>query len=720
MTDDNQPDINANFDGGVSGKVNIASGNIAQTNIDKVIIQPSGRRELKTIPLKPPELLVGRDTVKATIQGDLADNHAVLIHGLGGMGKTALTATIGTEALNNKERYLDGVRWLTVLGKSLEDLCDDVLRDEGLALEAAQMPADAKPGAVRTRLGNKKLLVVLDDVDEDNDAARQWNAQAQPPDMPLLVTSRAHLAGFEPHVHHLEELDRADAVTLLRHYTGPVKDRLTDEQVNDICTALGNHPLAIEVTAPLLNDDPLGAPDLLAALGPAHQRIRKLALDGVETKDGNVYASMELSWARLDDDQRQVLARLAAFWSETTGDELLALASGLDTGPYKAARSALYKRSLTRLDGDQCRLHALTHDFVRAAVGEDVFEAHRRAAVDACVAYVVAHQSKDRSDYDKLDSELHNLLSGSSWAMQMEMYQAINIIAGKLWGCGFLSTYGYDQRSLALLTDAAKAAELLGQMPNVAVHLNHLANSKRNLGLVKQAIQLHEQALKIAEETADKHMEASIISNLGIEYSDLGEYQHAVRLFQRALEIRRSINDLEGKGNDLGNLGICYRELGEHRKSIDHHEQAIRVYRSTKNAVGEGRVLCNASLVFLDIGAVNEAVDFSAQALDIALATGDRHGEGNALAALGLAHKQLGQAERAIEYYEQALEVDREIGKQQGVGIDLLNLGLLHEQQGSVENAVQHIEQARAIFADLKSPHIENCDEALARLRSAQ
>jgi hypothetical protein len=62
--------------------------------------------------------------------------------------------------------------------------------------------------------------------------------------------------------------------------------------------------------------------------------------------------------------------------------------------------------------------------------------------------------------------------------------------------------------------------------------------------------------------------------------------------------------------------------------------------------------------------------------------------------------------------------IRREIKNRNGEAIGLFSLGEAFENQGKITEAIKQIEQAKAIFEDIKSAHVKECDEALARLRA--
>ncbi len=745
--------------GDVSGQQNIAGRDVTIQNNYQGLPEERQRH----VPVTPPDLL-GRAVEFRAVMRSLDQGHAALIVGLGGMGKTALAAAVGVAALAEKQgktyRYPDGVLWLTVLDHTVAQLCDTVFRRKGQE-EWTRAQVSEKPGLARDLLGGLRLVVVLDDVNVDNPAAREWLKQAQPPGAPLLVTSREALPGFDATPVEVKELDRADAIRLLRKHAGEKTGaKLDGAAAGALCEKLGDHPLALELLGEHLRryyeDDPQAA---LAMLDRAHEAIREIDRpDSYESKDDSVFVSLRLSWDRLDDKEQLLLARLAACFAIATGDELLRQASGLTGKTYRTVTGDLKAQGLIRKVGKKWGVHALVGAFVRAVLGEDGWKDTRRTVVKACVSYAEAHNGTDVASGDLLEAELRNLLGAAQWAADEAMNEAVGQLATNLWGNSeMMSLRGYASEAVPLLQAGARAARVLGWRQGEGAYLGNLGNAYSRLGQVEQAIEYFHQALAIDRDIKDPQGEGNALGNLGIAYAELGQVEQAIEYFRQALAIDREIKDRIGEGNALGNLGeayywlghveqaieysqqalalrrkikdrggesqdltnlgVAYESLGKVKEAMEYYQQALAIERKIKDRRGEGNSLGNLGSAYAALGQIEKAIEYLEEALAIAREIEDRRGEGNALGNLGNSYLSWGQVEQAIKYHEQALAIAREIKDRRGEGLNLLNLGLAHGWQGEIAEAIHSIEQARAIFVEIKSPHVKNCDEALARLR---
>ena len=137
-----------------------------------------------------------------------------------------------------------------------------------------------------------------------------------------------------------------------------------------------------------VSEQPARTPD-----SPSRPR-KALTIGAGSSKDTSVYLSLDLSWQQLSAEQRRVLARLSAFFAESTVDALLMRAAGLDRMPYKEAVGTLYNHSLLRERADRPAVEtgreakvSLQHS---AAVALLEGAAGRAQYEDSCVADPVA------------------------------------------------------------------------------------------------------------------------------------------------------------------------------------------------------------------------------------------------------------------------------------------------------------------------------------------
>ncbi|NDJ34607.1 MAG: tetratricopeptide repeat protein, partial [Chloroflexi bacterium] len=692
----------------------------------------------------PPHRLVGREEKLAELRAKLAGGGHVLLHGLGGMGKTALA---GTLAIEHRSTYgADALHWLKVVDAPVDRLLDDVWRAaHGSPLPPAE-PLEARAARVRALLeGVPDLLVVLDDItlqpgqNASQTAAHRWQELVQPRGRPLLVTSRAELPRFTQVA--VAELAPADARTLLlEQLTDKTRTRLQahPDAVEALCQHVGRHALGLKLLGALIEEEFRSMPQAALADLPA--------LEGVD-------AALRLSWDRLTADAHLLLTRLAALWGPSAGADLLRLCvPELDEAATYRALDDLERRSLLREVKGRYALHDLVRDYARRQRDEAT------AALAGCVAYTTAYSEQTIDHWDKLDAELDNLLGAVAYADRHDSYSEAHSLADDLWPKSlFLPVRSHLRRGIPVMQAGLRAARALGH--SEGKWLNNLGVLYANLGQMDRALGQYEQAVTLFRAEGRRDREGRTLGNMGLAYWNLGQAEQAVVYFEQGLAILQELGDRRGEGITLMNLGLAYWSLGQAERAVDYYEQSLAILREADDRRGEGQVLHNLGEAYAELGQLNRAVEVYERSLAILRDMGDHKGEAQTLHNLGEAYARLGQIERAVAYYEPSLAILREVGDRRSEGYVLCSLadayrlhgdldraamfheqarataeevadrrlmaevlytrGLLAADQGHLAEAAAHLEQARDLNAEIGRPHkVAACEEALQRLYS--
>ncbi|MFN6567212.1 tetratricopeptide repeat protein [Dendronalium sp. ChiSLP03b] len=177
--------------------------------------------------------------------------------------------------------------------------------------------------------------------------------------------------------------------------------------------------------------------------------------------------------------------------------------------------------------------------------------------------------------------------------------------------------------------------------------LREIAYCEHQIGEVDRALNYYQQALNLCP-AEDQQELASIYHCLGIMKANKGEVDDAIALYNQSLEITERIGNVKGKAATLSQLGILYANKGE-------VEQAIALYN---------------------------------QSLEIKERIGDVQGKATTLHCLGILYANKGQVDEAIAFFNQSLEINERIGNLQGKAMTLWWLGGLAEQQGEYTKAI--------------------------------
>ncbi|HLX56615.1 MAG TPA: CHAT domain-containing protein, partial [Ktedonobacteraceae bacterium] len=316
--------------------------------------RPSGQLEQKltssderlseSMPAEPRYGFSGRAYELLVIERRLLRDQLVVIHGFGGVGKTALVRESADWLTRTKmydaacfisfEHGGDAATLLSALGNFLGVYDGHYNPNDAQAALAKLEPA----------LKQKRTLVIADNIESilpGGDAPLEAAVRGQLWDVLLklshmgdgvLLTTRDTNFGdgkMEPgkQVAHvaLEGLHPEDAYTLasrLLEYLGIDRAKAPYSELRDLLKQLDYHPLAIQLVLPALREPSLS----LAKIEADFAALLPKFVDDTETgRNRSLLASLDFSLRRLSEQQRASLPRLALFEGGALEENLLAI-----------------------------------------------------------------------------------------------------------------------------------------------------------------------------------------------------------------------------------------------------------------------------------------------------------------------------------------------------------------------------------------------------------
>jgi tetratricopeptide (TPR) repeat protein len=677
-------------------------------------------------------MFVGRTRELAELD-QLQDASTVVISaidGMAGVGKTALAVHAAHRVAG---RYPDGQLFIDLHGYTQGmqptepgEALDHALR--ALGIPGAEIPTglDERAALYRTRLADRKMLVVLDN------AASEAQVQPLLPGAAgclVLVTSRCRLAGLDPaRTLSLDTLPVPDAVMLFTRTVGA--GRLADAPAGllaELVEMCGRLPLAIRIAAARLRSRPTwDLSHLVARLRDQQHRLGELAA-GQRT----VTAALDLSYQHLTVDQQHTY-------------RLLGLHPGPDIDPY--ATAALLDSTIDHanrmldqlLDAhllqesvpDRYRFHDLTRAHAaRTAAGDQAQPAgdpavarlldhyrHTAAlAMDAGYPFEREHRPRvppvhtPRPDLSApgpalgwLDIELPNLLAAARFAAEHGLPEHVLHLSSILHR--HLRGRGRYHEAVTLHHQALATARATGHRPGELDALNGLGHIHWRQGRHASAAERLGQALQIARATGHHAGELDALNGLGHIHRLQGRYAQAADHFGQALQIARATGHRAGELDALTGLGRVHRVQGRNAQAADHLGQALQIARATGHHAGELAALTGLAQIHRLQSRYAEAADHFEQILRIARATGHRAGELAARSGLGQIHRRQGQYSQANDHYEQLLDKAQESGDRNFEFEARQGLGRLRHATGDPASAIAHHDQALVLARELGQP----------------
>jgi tetratricopeptide (TPR) repeat protein len=658
----------------------------------------------------PPRDYIGREEELEQVRQAVEQGaSAILIEGLGGVGKTAFALKAAEFVMT---KFPDAQLYINLRGNSERMLSPVEAMSQIVRayLPTSKIPEDETElySLYRSVLHNQRVLLVF-----DNAGTREQALPLVPPEGCLtIITSRQGVILPNQVNIHLDTLPPDDAAALLLR----IAPRISG-QAPVIAKLCGYLPLALRLAGSFIAERIDINPEEYA-----HQ------LSNQQQQKEMIDASISLSYAHLDAESQRLFSSLAVFADSFDREAASAV---LDLNPDRtlALLSELVRYSLIEWDPNtgQYTLHNLVRLYARSRSSKirlrTAQERHSTYYLNLLreidEMYLHGGDAVQKS-LTLFDLEGPNIRRGQEWAAKLANE---NEAAAKL-----CSEYPYAARHvlelrqhpserLSWLEAALVSSRRLKQGGLEVSHLTELGVTYLNTGESSKAIELLQQALAISREIDDHPEQGYIQSNLGVAYVNLGDIGKAITFYEEALVMSRKVFNRRDESLTLTNLAIAYSELGEIKKAIDLHKQSLALAREIGDRRGEGQALGNLGLAYAALGDARRAIEFHTEALVISRELGHRRGEGYGIGNLGLAYADIGEARKAIECYEQQLIITREISDRRGESIALGGLGNVYLDLGETGKAIEYYKQYLAIAHEIGYRRGEGC--ALGNLGNA-
>lgn len=683
----------------------IVRGPVVQaSSIDQIVFQ--GERPRYPVPsqLPPaPRSFTNRDRELAALERwlteDTEDPLLVVVSGSAGVGKT----TLALRWLHDiRERFPDGQLYADLgafahtgpLGP--EEALEWFLLALGTAAE--NIPPDLRQRAAlyRTLTADRAVAVLLDNAFS---AAQVRPLLAVSARSVVVVTSRWRLAGLHmdgAQFIYADPMNVPDSVRLLNEFVGA--ERLSDQHTaaEELARLCGGLPIALSVVGARLSARPHRT--LSREVGDLRQdRLAALSLE--ELSIGVVF---DVSYNDLPAEQAWLYRICSLHPGATFGVEVAAAMAELPVGEVEDTLDALAQRNLlTEVDDRRFRYHDLLLVHARQHAERTDDEPTRDAAarrmvewyLDTTVAAdVILHptrrrvgprfrQPPDRSGMFRthpealrwLDSERRNIVHMVLAADERGWKQLVWEFCEAMWGY-YLHARNYGSwldihgRGIPAATDCDN--------PVAEAQLrNQLGSALTNLRRYDEAVHEHNHALRLAEQTDDRFVEAAALGELAGAAQGKGDFEGALGYLHRAKEIREVIGTARA-------LALCQRRIGEVLAELGRYPQAVKELR---------------------------------QAADT-MATLDKGQQARALTSLGVTYVRWGRLDEAGAPLTTALTMSTELRSFHYRAVALTALGDLAERAGDLATARHRYAEARQIYVDSGDPRAADLAEHLATI----
>ena len=573
--------------------------------------------DLTALPQAQP--FVGRgQEISATLEVILAPaaRGFVLLHGLGGIGKTTLAYAIADRA---SWFYRDHVLAYSFETFATQDSTNTLIVSETFAdrfynrlarfygLDPSKYPTtrDIQDAILQQRVRSRSLLV-LDNLETLIEAQKQGDASArtlatflsrlQEGDGVILLTSRSMPPSDWGSYNSLSitGLSNEASADLFRALLPDDRRSLaTGEAKLTLASRVQGHPLSLRLLAGRFAES---TGDLVTFLNQIEEELKHAeqttpsSLEDPE-RQRTLYACMDYSVTRLTDEQKQALHACSLFLApfllefvkmvleDETEQTALLLQQLVRLG-------LLERKTRTLADGsaDMLEMHPMLRWYIQNRFPEVPTEWGQRYGR---IYEQLARQARQvQGGYDQ-----------SAW-MRFLIRQSLPDCEAAL---GYLTAsersslayhlakpyerMGQNRRALALYGLALELDQEAGDVRGVAVTQHAMANVLSQQGKPQEALRLYEESLRTKKELGDVRGVAVTQNAMADVLSQQGKPQEALRLYEESLRVYTDLGDIRSIAVTQHAMADVLSQQGKPQEALRLYEESLR----TKKELGDVR-----------------------------------------------------------------------------------------------------------------------------------
>ncbi|HET8652564.1 MAG TPA: adenylate/guanylate cyclase domain-containing protein [Gaiellaceae bacterium] len=547
---------------------------------------------------RPASSFVGREAEVVEVASLLRDRTRLLtLTGPGGSGKTRLAIEAAATVVPD---FKAGVFWVG-LGP---------LRDPGLVLDEVALTLGAKDG-LEEHIGERELLLLLDNLEQVVDCAPALAKLVEAcPNLHLLVTSRELLRVRGEAEYPVLPLAEPDAVALFGARAGVD----ADEPVHELCRALDNLPLAVELAA--ASARVLTPGQMLERLG---QRLDLLKGGrDADPRQATLRATIEWSYDLLGAEEQRLFARLAVFAGGCTAEAAEEVADAdLDV------LQSLVEKSLVRRTNERLwMLETIREYAVERLESSGEGDELRRRHAEHFVALAEAAESHMRQAspewLDRIEAEHDNVRAALDWLEGADEELAAKLTAA-VWR--FWSLRGHLAEGLRRVEDAlARASQPTAVRARL---LEGAADLALDTAYDDVARLRAEEGLALNRELDDEQGLADCLFILALTHTSFHRWQEAHDALAEAIHRYRDLGDERHAMMATRRLAWTYENLYGIDRATELHEQNLRAARAAGDRAMQAETLAVLGQYALEQGRLADALPMLTEAYELHLGQPD-------------------------------------------------------------------------------------------------
>ena len=196
------------------------------------------------------------------------------------------------------------------------------------------------------------------------------------------------------------------------------------------------------------------------------------------------------------------------------------------------------------------------------------------------------------------------------------------------------------------------------------------------MGEYKNAIEMYEASLK-----EGNPKEVKVGTKIGMCNSSLGKYDLSLNIFKKYLEKAKGIE----KAKIIGRIGIVDWHLGNFESSLNNLEEYLKLAKKYDSKEDVAEAYRNIAIVYYYQSDYNKMLEYAKKALEVATQINDYGKIANSYNVIGVAYESMYKLDDALNYFKKYLEISEKIGNFDNISRAYNNIAVVYDAKGEVE-----------------------------------
>ncbi|BAY35883.1 TPR repeat-containing protein [Nostoc sp. NIES-2111] len=216
-----------------------------------------------------------------------------------------------------------------------------------------------------------------------------------------------------------------------------------------------------------------------------------------------------------------------------------------------------------------------------------------------------------------------------------------------------------------------------------------LAYIKSKSGELDLALEMYQECLIKSESISNLKGKASALHEIARIYNLQGKVDDALAICQECLTIQESVNDIKGQASILHQIAYIKAQQGKRQEALTSYEKSFHLKEKIGDLKGKVSTLHQIASIKEDQGDFEAVFNILQLSLQIVEQIGSVELKAALFYNIASTHLKLGQFDSAINFMNSSIKLAQEIHDIEGQARALHQLGVVYEQQGKFENALK-------------------------------